>query len=130
MTRRPTLTGTECQGALPCPVCSERLPVRVAKSKKPYFVCEGCGMQLFVRRRDGIESLSHLLRELTESDEQLGRGAAVAGEIQAALMEVRAVKAELEKFENPHGDRVLLRVRAVLRVRLRTAIQKLSGESA
>lgn len=124
---RTTLTGTECQGALPCPVCTEPLPVRVAKSKKPYFVCERCGLQLFVRRRDGISALGRLLQQLEENGDRLSRGCAVAGEIQAALMEIRTIKAELRKFGNPRGDRDLLRARAVLRKRLRTAIRKLSG---
>lgn len=130
---RSTLTGTECQGALPCPVCTEPLPVRVAKSKKPYFVCEHCGIQLFVRRREGIENLSRLLQQLAESDERLSRGTlavtVAVSEMQAALIEIRAVRVELEKLGHSSGDRDLQRARAALRKRLRAAIQKLSGAS-
>lgn len=123
---RTTLTGEECRGALPCPVCTGPLPVRVAKSNKPYFVCERCGVQLFVRRRDGITALSRLLQQLASSGERLGRSAAVVGDIQAALMEINAVKAQLKKLGNP-CDRDLQRARTVLRRRLRATIRRLSG---
>lgn len=84
-------------------------------------------MQIFVRRRDGIESLSRLLRQLTESGNYMSRSTAVAGELQAALIEIHAVKAELAKFGNARGDSDLQRVRAALRKRLRVALRELSG---
>ncbi|MGI9102739.1 MAG: hypothetical protein ACR2IF_09890 [Terriglobales bacterium] len=39
----------------PCPVCSASLDVRETKKRKPYVVCEPCGVQMFVRGSSGIQ---------------------------------------------------------------------------
>ncbi len=39
----------------PCPVCETPLPVRFTHRGKPYLVCDPCGVQVFVRRKEGIE---------------------------------------------------------------------------
>ena len=49
---------------------SEPLPAQWAKSKNPYFVCEQCGMQLFARRRGGIETLSRFFAHGEEARAQ------------------------------------------------------------
>ena len=38
----------------PCPVCGEALEVRQSKKRKPYVVCDPCGVQMFVRGAGGI----------------------------------------------------------------------------
>src|SRR6267154_4952547 len=47
---------------LSCFLCGKELDQRMAKSGKPYFVCDPCGTQFFVRRRQGIEQLNSDLR--------------------------------------------------------------------
>ena len=42
---------------LPCVLCGGKLEKRVDKNSKPYFVCDFCGIQLFVRRKQGMELL-------------------------------------------------------------------------
>ena len=44
---------------MPCIFCKQSLDERTDKNQKPYFVCDGCGTQLFVR---GIVG-RHLLDE-------------------------------------------------------------------
>lgn len=39
---------------LPCFLCTTKLEKRIDKNGKPYFVCNPCGIQLFVRREHGI----------------------------------------------------------------------------
>ncbi len=39
----------------PCPVCSASLDVRETKKRKPYVVCDPCGVQMFVRGARGIQ---------------------------------------------------------------------------
>jgi DNA-directed RNA polymerase subunit RPC12/RpoP len=46
---------------LPCFLCHKQLDLRISKTEKPYFVCEDCGMQIFVRGKRGIERLQRLL---------------------------------------------------------------------
>ena len=45
----------------PCPLCGGNLPLRTAKTGKPYCHCDPCGLQLFVRGRTGIAKLKRLL---------------------------------------------------------------------
>ena len=49
-------TGT----GLPCPTCFKDLPQRTSRKNKPYFVCESCGVQVFVRFEKGIERLRQI----------------------------------------------------------------------
>jgi DNA-directed RNA polymerase subunit RPC12/RpoP len=46
---------------LPCFLCHKQLDLRISKTQKPYFICEECGMQIFVRGKRGIKRLEHLL---------------------------------------------------------------------
>jgi ssDNA-binding Zn-finger/Zn-ribbon topoisomerase 1 len=39
----------------PCPVCSASLDVRESKKRKPYIVCDPCGVQMFVRGASGVQ---------------------------------------------------------------------------
>ena len=45
----------------PCPVCSEGLQVRESKKRKPYVICNACGVQLFVRTEPGIRKFERLV---------------------------------------------------------------------
>lgn len=49
----------------PCPICGEPLEVRESKKRKPYLVCDRCGVQMFVRSQSGISKF----KELTERAE-------------------------------------------------------------
>src|SRR5215470_11970342 len=52
---------SECKDLLgrkfPCPVCGLGLDIRLARTQKPYCVCSTCGIQLFVRGKEGIGRL-------------------------------------------------------------------------
>lgn len=41
----------------PCPLCMTQLDLRQSRAKKPYCVCNACGVQLFFRGRKGIARL-------------------------------------------------------------------------
>ena len=43
--------------ALSCPCCGEPMPPRPTQRGKPHYICDPCGVQLFVRRQEGIERL-------------------------------------------------------------------------
>ena len=47
----------------PCPLCGAGLAIRSSKNKKPYCICNDCGIQLFVRGKVGITRLRKLVRE-------------------------------------------------------------------
>jgi hypothetical protein len=50
------LTGKE----FPCPLCGEGLPILLSKRNKPYFTCNRCGVQTFVRGKTGISRLHEM----------------------------------------------------------------------
>lgn len=56
---------TDLRGPLrfPCPLCRTPCPVRVSKKAKPYFHCEDCLVQVFIRGRTGIARLTQWARQ-------------------------------------------------------------------
>jgi predicted RNA-binding Zn-ribbon protein involved in translation (DUF1610 family) len=81
--------------AFPCPVCGSDLPLRVARTQKPYCHCDACGLQLFFRHRSGI----HRLKELLDS------GAFVSGQSKAPLLynRLQQLKEQKNQLENRQG---------------------------
>jgi len=46
----------------PCPLCGAGLPILCSKRKKPYFTCNSCGVQVFVRGKKGISRLKEMAK--------------------------------------------------------------------
>src|ERR1700730_3435776 len=82
--------------AIPCLLCGKRLNKRVDKNRKPYFVCDPCGVQLFIRRPQGIENLGELIRTLGKKDLPFREHALVLYEVQGILCEVRGLRKEID----------------------------------
>jgi hypothetical protein len=110
--------------SLPCFLCGRKLEKRVSKSDKPYFVCDSCGIQLFVRRKDGIERLGALLRAAERNSIPFREHAQRLSEIQAILNDIRGTKVEIKKLENETGiifpDQDKIRACNSLKTRLET----------
>jgi hypothetical protein len=85
---------------IPCFLCSKELPLRRDKHQKPYFVCDPCGVQIFVRGRQGSENLAELIDILNERDFPFREHARVLHEIQAVLTEIRGLEKEIEKLDS------------------------------
>ena len=45
----------------PCPICFGMLEVRYSKRSKPYLTCNDCGVQVFIRGKNGIEMFKNLI---------------------------------------------------------------------
>jgi ssDNA-binding Zn-finger/Zn-ribbon topoisomerase 1 len=45
----------------PCPLCARGLDIRETKKKKPYVICDPCGLQLFVRNQTGMGMFERLV---------------------------------------------------------------------
>ena len=52
----------------PCPVCTHPRELRMTKKRKPYLVCDPCGIQVFVRGPAGIAALTALLERADVED--------------------------------------------------------------
>jgi len=54
---------------LPCILCGRKLEKRTSrKNGKPYFVCDPCGIQLFIRRQQGIEKLEQVFKNIERAE--------------------------------------------------------------
>jgi hypothetical protein len=53
---------------LPCFLCGAQLEVRASKRKKPYCICDPCGLQAFVRKERGIQLLAEITSPVLETE--------------------------------------------------------------
>jgi DNA-directed RNA polymerase subunit RPC12/RpoP len=49
----------------PCPTCGELREVKSSIKKKPYFFCDSCGVQVFIRGKTGINRLIEIQNNST-----------------------------------------------------------------
>lgn len=107
---------------LPCFLCSKQLDQRTDKNNKPYFICNPCGMQVFIRRELGIRKLEELIRNLKEGMLPLRTHTRVLYEVQAILSEMDDLKAEIKRLDGEIGffwiDQDKLRARKLLETRI------------
>src|SRR5580692_9585277 len=84
---------------LPCLLCGAKLEKRTDKNRKPYFVCNPCGIQLFVRRHHGIQLLEKLLSMAAKNELPFKQRAEQVYRIQALLTEINGIKQQIERIE-------------------------------
>lgn len=129
--RNVTLSGDYYmpKGIFPCFLCTHKLEQRTDKHGHPYFVCDRCGMQIFVRGQEGIKNLAELNATLREHDFPFREHAAVLFQIQALLTEIRGIKKEIEKlnsvFDIFSADEDKERTRELLHQRIETLLERL-----
>jgi hypothetical protein len=85
---------------LPCFLCGASLDKRTDKNRKPYFICNPCGTQLFVRRPHGIDLLEKLLRDAARNEIPFKQSAEQVYKIQALLTEIDGVKKQIERLQS------------------------------
>lgn len=85
---------------LPCFLCGAKLEKRISKKNhKPYFVCNPCGIQIFIRREHGIGLLDKLLLASDKSELPFKQRAEELAKIQALLTEINGTKAQIERMQ-------------------------------
>ena len=114
---------------LPCILCGKQLDQRTDKNGKFYFTCDPCGTQFFIRRKQGIEKLEELIRELNKRGFSITQHAQSLYEIQAILSEIDGLKSEIEKLDGQIGILVIdedkVQARKLLKMRIRGLLSKL-----
>lgn len=114
----------------PCVLCASPLSVRRDKHGKPYFVCDPCGMQLFIRRAAGQDRLEAAIQGLAGVPRWQQRP--------PTLLRVRHLIAEVEELgrtnrnlEGQQGffsvDKDLDRQIAALKARKQSALAELES---
>jgi hypothetical protein len=114
---------------LPCLLCGNKLQKRTDKHNKPYFVCEPCGIQFFVRRQQGIERLDKLLRASERNAIPFQQSAECLYKVQALLGEIDGTKMQISKLTSEIGfffvDEDKVRARDTLKTRLDVLLKQL-----
>jgi chaperonin cofactor prefoldin len=114
---------------IPCFLCSQELTQRTDKNRKPYFVCDPCGVQTFIRGRQGIKNLAQLIETLEERDFPFRQHAETLYEIQAVLTEIRGIEKEIKSLESVldifFTDEHKERARELLKARIETLLGRL-----
>jgi DNA-directed RNA polymerase subunit RPC12/RpoP len=112
-----------------CFLCTQQLKQRKDKHDKPYFVCDVCGVQIFIRGRQGIKNLAQLITTPRDHDFPFQEHAGVLYEIQAVLTEVRGIKEEINKLDSLleifTDDEYKKRARKLLNQRIETLLGRL-----
>ena len=114
---------------LPCFLCGAKLEKRTDKNRKPYFVCNPCGIQLFVRRQFGIELLDKLLRNAAKNEIPFRQRAEQVYQIQALLTEISGIKQQIDRLESQKGfffpDKDKVRACNLLKTKLHNLFREL-----
>ena len=115
---------------LPCFLCGAKLGKRTDKNRKPYFVCNPCGIQLFIRRQHGIELLEKLLRNAEKHELPFRQRSEELAKLQALLTEINGTKIQIERIESQTGfffpDKDKLRACKLLKIKLENLFQELT----
>jgi len=110
---------------LPCLLCGKKLIKRTDKHGKPYFVCDPCGIQLFIRRKQGIELLEQAFSNLEKAKIPFSIHARDLHQIQAVMKEIDGVKAEMDKIGSLFLSKKERRVRNALKTKLNNLLFEL-----
>jgi chaperonin cofactor prefoldin len=114
---------------LPCILCGKQLDQRTDKNGKFYFTCDPCGTQFFIRRKQGIEKLEELIRNLSDRELPIRQHTQCLFEIQAILSEIDDLKSEVEKLNGQIGiifvDEDKVQARNLLKTRIQGLLSRL-----
>ena len=83
---------------IPCFLCGNSIEVKNTIKWKPYFICDPCGLQAFIRRAKGIEKL----REWMEGKGEVFKKRS-GGMLLEWVSQLEDVKAKLEDVEDKRG---------------------------
>ncbi len=105
---------------IPCFLCGKKLSVRTDKNGKLYLICDPCGSQHFIRRKQGMERLAELSHYFYQEKAGLAERMDSLLQVRALLHEIDKLKKEVERLEFEAG--IIFRDEEKLRAR--DAVQK------
>ena len=114
---------------LPCVLCGANLEKRTDKNHKPYFVCNPCGIQFWVRKQHGIELLDKLLRDAAKNEIPFKQRAEELYKIQALLTAITGIKRQIDRVESQENlffpDQDSVRACKLLKTKLENLFKEL-----
>src|SRR5262249_9229364 len=72
------------------------------KNGKRYFICDGCGVQAFVRRKPGISRLAKLVRQFKKRKPEISSRKPLF-EFSAALAEIDELQQKIKRLKSKTG---------------------------
>ena len=118
---------------IPCFLCSTKLQQRTDKNRKPYFVCDTCGIQIFIRRRFGIERLDKYVRAFARGEITYDKHLESLADIEGVLSEIRGLKQEINQLDGEIGiifpDRHKVAAKRALEKRLERLLTELESKA-
>jgi transcription elongation factor Elf1 len=128
----PTLTlGNLFSSTFPCFLCGQELSIRTDKNSKRYLVCDLCGLQAFVRKKDGIKRLEKLASEIRGARLYFENAQREVRAMQAVIKEIDEIKNEIAQTEKRIGilfpDPDLVRIKEALERKLQNSLQRLDS---
>jgi DNA-directed RNA polymerase subunit RPC12/RpoP len=81
----------------PCPLCGAGLPILASKRKKPYCTCNKCGVQIFVRGKEGIARLRDMASRgilISGTKESASRGINLYNRLEQLKLQKRELEAK------------------------------------
>lgn len=96
--------------SLPCPLCGVQLDIRESIKNKPYVVCDPCGMQMFIRKDQGISALKDIVTSGSMPNP-------AAEKLQERIQSLEEQLSEAEELLEAakHGQGELTKMRGILR---------------
>jgi hypothetical protein len=88
---------------IPCFLCGNGLEVRTSKRRKPYFICDPCGVQVFIRRESGISRLNKLLQSVSSLTVDFSNAQGGVASLLAQINRLAELKAKLTEVQNKQG---------------------------
>jgi len=106
-------------------LCGEKLEKRTDKNGNPYFVCDSCGIQLFIRRKQWRKLLEEAFHNCEKTQLPFTVQARNLYQIQALIKEIDGVKQEIGKVGHFFLDDEESRVREALKTKLKRLLAQL-----
>lgn len=93
----------------PCPICGELCAIKESKKKKPYYFCDPCGVQVFIRGKSGINQLIEIKNNSELLDKLKYSTITDTSELLKLNQRIILIKSEIEKlnrneFNLPEND--------------------------
>jgi hypothetical protein len=118
---------------IPCFLCGTELTVRTDKNGKLYLICDPCGSQHFIRRKQGMARLAELGHYLYAQKADLAARTQTLLRLQASLHEIDTLQKEIQRLGIEAGfifrDEEKLRARDALQKRVDFLLADLERET-
>lgn len=84
---------------IPCFLCGDFQKIKLSKTNKPYFICDSCGIQTFIRKTEGVNRLNNLISDPTLYKKIYLLGSFLENSVLFKIKErIKLLKEELSKF--------------------------------